>query len=218
MIMKKMIIAMILIILIISLTGCTVTINFTDNTEDKQQVATEVITNTETSGQTNCAQRVELTGREEFLLNAFATGNRNNVVFEILTVDYTDFELKTYKFEDGKWIYTHNFCNGKIKNKHTLFAVEYYHLPNINFAFDSGSLGGSQHDDVYDADYSYTSHRSIRSWFEISEEETPIIAYRRIKAGAEGRAASTSDFANPDTVADADENDEYYMITISFSK
>ena len=63
--------------------------------------------------------------------------------------------LKTYKFEDGQWNYTYNFCNGKIRDVNTLLAVEYYYLPNINAAFSSGSLGGYFHDDVYDVEYSY---------------------------------------------------------------
>lgn len=216
--MKRFWVALGGLVLFTALTACSFSTNMTDMNQKPQDSTTEVIISDSETEKTNFVRNIELTDKEEFLINAFATGNRNNAVFEILTEDYTAFELKTYKFEDGQWQYTHNFCNGKIKDKLTLFAVEYYYLPDINFAYDSGSLGGTYHDDIGDVDYSYTSHRSIRSWFEISEEETPIIAYRRIKAGAEGRAASTSDFANPNTVADADENDEYYMITISFSK
>ena len=215
--MKRLFFIFTALVMMLIFTGCRPEINLTDKQENPQQSSTEIIKD-DTEEKTNYVQMIDLSRKEEFLLNAFATGNRNNAVFEISTEDYTSFELKTYKFQDGQWQYTHNFCNGKIKDKITLFAVEYYYLPDINFAFDSGSLGGAYHDDVSAVDYSYTSHKNIREWFEVSEEETAFIAYRRLKSGAEGRVANTSDFATPKAVTDVDENDEYYMITISFSK
>ena len=216
--MKRLLFVFLCFVLVTTLTACSFSVNMTDMQQNPQHSTTEVIISDSETEKTNFVRQIELTQREEFFINAFSTGNRNNAVFEISTEDYTAFELKTYKLEDGQWQYTNNSCNGKIKDKFTLFAVEYYHLPNINFAYDSGSLGGAFYDDdVYDAEYSYTSHRSVNEYFEISEEETELIAYRRIKSGAEGRVASISDYVNPKAVTDADENDEYYMITISFS-
>ena len=214
--MKRLFLVFTVFILALVFAGCRPEVNLTDK-QETQYASTEVITDN-TEEKTNYVQRIDLSRKEEFLLNAFATGNRNNAVFEILTEDYTAFELKTYKFQDGQWQYTNNFCNGKIKDKLTLFAVEYYHLPDINFAFNSGSLSGTYYADADNPDYSYTSHKNIREWFEVSEDETAFIAYRRLKAGAEGRVANTSDFKNPDAVTNADENEEYYMITIKFSK
>ncbi len=212
--MKKYIFIFVLIFLTLAVTGCTRTVNFKDTNGNMQNNdAAAIVENEE---KTNFVRQMDLTEREEFLINAFAAGNRNNAVFEIITEDYTAFVLKTYKFEDGQWNYTYNFCDGKIRDENTLLAVEYYYLPNINAAFSSGSLGGYFHDDVYDVEYSYTSDTQVRSWFEVSEEETAFIAYRRLKAGGEGKLANTTDFAKPAAVTDADETDEYYMITISF--
>lgn len=214
--MKRLFLFFTVVIFSIYSVGCTFTVNLTNQPENPHYAQTEVITGIETEEKTNCVYQKELTKQEEFYLNAFAEGNRNNAVFEIVTEDYTDFEIKTYKFEDGVWKYTNNFVNGKIKDKYTLFAVEYYYLPDINFAFSSGSRGGNFKNDKYDIGFSYTADTTIRQWFEVSEEETAFIAYRRLKSGAEGRLANTSDFANPNAVTDSDENDEYYMITIKF--
>lgn len=211
---KSIIIVLAMLVLASATSGCTMAVNLTTQQEQTDYAVTEVITEKE---ETNFVQQLDLTQREEFYLNAFAKGNRNNAVFEITTEDYTDFQVKTYKFEDGQWKYTNNFFDGKIKDKLTLLAVEYYYLPDINIAYNSGSLGGNFHDDADEVDYSYTSHKSIRNRFEISEEETAFIAYRRTKSGGGTKVAKTTDFANPSAVTDADKTDEYYMITISFS-
>jgi len=212
---KRIIIVLAMLVLASATSGCTMAVNLTTQQEQTDYAVTEIIT--EKEEKTNFVQQLDLTQREEFYLNAFANGNRNNAVFEITTEDYTNFQVKTYKFEDGQWKYTNNFFDGKIKDKLTLLAVEYYYLPDINVAYNSGSLGGNFHDDADEVDYSYASHKSIRDWFEISEEETSFIAYRRTKDGGGTKVAKTTDFANPSAVTDADKTDEYYMITISFS-
>ncbi|MBE6895103.1 MAG: hypothetical protein E7483_05850 [Ruminococcaceae bacterium] len=214
--MKKFLSVIVVMMFVFAVAGCSV--NLTNQQQSSQYAQTEVITGIETEEKTNYVQKLELTQREEFYLNAFSDGNQNNAVFEIITEDYTGFEIKTYKFEDGQWKYTNNFVNGKIKAKQTVFAVEYYYLPDINFAYNTGSMGGKYLEDKYDIGFSYTSDTRVREWFEITEEETAFIAYRRLKNGAEGRLANTTDFANLAAVTDADENDEYYMITINLKK
>lgn len=216
--MKRLFLFFAVVMFSVYLAGCTFTVNLTNQPENPQYAETEVITGIETEEKTNYVQKLELTKQEEFYLNAFATGNRQNAVFEIITEDYSEFELKVYKFEDGEWKYTNNVDLGKIKDKKTYLAVEYCFLPKINFAFLSGSYGGNSYDAVYDVEFNYMADTTVREWFEVTEEETAFIAYRRFKDGEDGKLANTTDFANPKAVTDADGTDEYYMITIKFNK